>query len=266
MRSLVEKFRRKVFWTFGQPLYRRPEQVGDPVSDLFVWRNSEDWKTFFELIDIAGLFDGDESVSGRSATILFFDNNGEQFLDHRFDLLSNERQTIDLTEFVTESKSSSGTFCIFHTTPQVVSDLGSFIAERGYVSYKYKEAPLRSYVHGNLDAICLSRNKGLRLLCSSSFFPREYRLQYELSGSELYEVGIVNPSSRDQIVTCQVLCACNGARLVVQEVRLRPRASHVFFVQVEAVQPVRVVISSHLIMARPLVFRIHQQKMIVFHG
>lgn len=265
MRSLVEKLRRAL-WTFGQPLTRRPEQAGDPVSDLFVWRNSGEWKTFFELTDIAGLFDDREGVSSRSVTIVFFDNNGEQFLEKYLDLLPNQRQTIDLTEFVTESKSSFGTFCVFHATPQVVSDLGSFVAERGYVSYRYKDAPLRSYVHGSLDAISLCRNKGLRLLSSSSFFPREYRLQHELSGPALYEVGIVNPSSRDQIVTCQVLSARNGEGLGTQEVQLRPRASHVFPVQVEVSQPVRVVINSHLVMARPFVFRIHQQKMVVFHG
>ena len=265
MRGLVEKLRRAL-WTFGQPLTRRPERAGDPVSDLFVWRNSEDWKTFFELTDMAGLFDGGEDVPSRSATILFFDNNGEQFLEQRLDMLSNQRRTIDLTEFVAESKSSFGTFCVFHSTPQVVSDLGSFIAERGYVSYHYKDAPLRGYVHGSLDAISLCVNKGLRLLGSSSFFPREYRLQHELSGPALYEVGIVNSSPRDQIVTCQVLSARNGVSLGMQEVQLRPRASHVVPVQVEASQPVRVVINSHLVMARPFVFRIHQQKMVVFHG
>lgn len=261
----MEKLRRAL-WVFGQPLTRRPEQVGDPVSDLFVWRNSGEWKTFFELTDLPGLFDDSEGVSSRSVTIMFFDNNGEQFFEKCLDLLPNQRRTIDLTEFVAESKSSFGTFCVFHTTPQVVSDLGSFIAERGYVSYRYKDAPLRGYVHGSLDAISLGRNKGLRLLSSNSFFPREYRLQHELSGPALYEVGIVNSSSRDKIVTCQVLSALNGASLGMQEVQLRPRASHVFPVQVEASQPVRVVINSHLVMARPFVFRIHQQKMVVFHG
>lgn len=266
MRRLMEKLRRAL-WTFKQPLTKRPKLTGDPVSDLFVWRNSEDWKTFFELTDIAGLFDDRGGVSNRSVTLLFFDNNGTQFLEKRLDLVPNQRQTLDLSAFVAKSESSFGTFCVFHShTPQVVSDLGSFIAERGYVSYRFKGAPLRGYVHGSLDAISLCVTKELQLLGSSSFFPRDYRLQHELSGPALYEVGIVNPSSQDQIFSCQVLSARNGEVFGMQEVQLRPRGSHVFPVQVEQSQTVRIVINSHLVMARPFIFRIHQQKLVVFHG
>ena len=47
---------RRALWTFRQPLTRKPEQLGVPVSDLFVWRNGAEWKTCFEPIDIPGLF------------------------------------------------------------------------------------------------------------------------------------------------------------------------------------------------------------------
>ncbi|MFA6051849.1 MAG: hypothetical protein WC762_04590 [Methylobacter sp.] len=265
MRYNIEKLRRAL-WTFGQPLTKKPKLAGVPVSDLFVWRNSEDWKTFFELTDIAGLFDDGEGASSRSVTILFFDSNGNQFLEKRLALLHNQRQTVDFSELLVESKSSFGTFCVFHSAPQMISDIGSFITERGYVSYRYKDAPLRSYVHGSLDAISLCESTGLTLLGSSSIFPREYRLQHELSGPALYEVAIVNPSSRNQLIACQVLSARSGASLGVQEVQLRPRGSHVFPVQVEQSQEVRIVINSRLVMARPFIFRIQEQKMVVFHG
>jgi hypothetical protein len=265
MKSFMKKLT-KAFWLYIQPLTQRPEQVGDPVSDLFIWRRSKEWKTFFELTDIAGLFDDRDGASSRSVTIVFFDNKGDQFLEKCLELLPNQRQTIDLSEFVSESQSSFGTFCIFHSTPQVISGLGSFITERGYVSYRYKNAPLRSYVHGNLDAVSLSRNKSLKLLCLSSFFLREYRLQHELLGPALYEVGIVNPSSRKKKFICHVLSSKEGGMLSTQEIILRPRASHVFPIQVEKLQSVRVVIKSYLVMARPLVYRTQKQHIDVFHG
>lgn len=258
---------RRALWTFKQPLAQRPELTGAPVSDLFVWRNAADWKTFFELTDISGLFIDREEMSGRYVTLFFFDNKGTLFLEKRLDLLPNQRQTLDLSVFLSKSESPFGTFCVFHSyTPKVVSDLGSFIAERGYVSYRYKDAPLRAYVHGNLDAISLRLDKSVQLLGSSSLRAREYRLQHELLGPALYEVGIVNSTSRNQRLSCQVFSARSGEILGTQEIQLRPKGCHVFQIQVDQSQPSRIVINSHLVMARPLVFRIHNQKMDVFHG
>ncbi len=266
MRNPIERLRRGL-WLIKQPLNQRPELTGAPVSDLFVWRNSEDWKTFFELTDISGLFADSDGKSERYVTLFFFDNNGDMFLEKRLDLILNQRQTLDLSVFVSKIESPFGTFCVFHShTPKVVSDLGSFITERGYVSYRYKGAPLRTYVHGNLDAISLRPDKSMQLLGSSSFRVREYRLQHELLGPALYEVGIVNPGSRDQRVSCQVFSTRSGEILGAQEAQLQPKGCHMFPIQVDQSQPSRIVINSHLVMARPLVFRIHNQKMDVYHG
>ena len=262
----MEKLRRAL-WTFKQPLTKRPELTGAPVSDLFVWRNAADWKTFFELTDISGLFIDREEMSRRYVTLFFFDNKGTLFLEKRLDMVPNQRQTLNLSVFLSKSESFFGTFCVFHSyTPKVVSDLGSFIAERGYVSYCYNGAPLRTYVHGNLDAIAQLPNKRLQPLGGGSLRAREYRLQHELLGPALYEVGIVNPTSRNQRLSCQVLSARSGEVFGTQEAQLRPRGSHVFPIQVDQSQPSRIVINSHLVMARPLVFRIRQQQIDVFHG
>lgn len=266
MRQYIERLR-KSLWTIKQPLTRKPALTRTPVSDLFVWRNSEDWETFFELTDISGLFIDGEMASGRYVTILFFDNNGNLFSEKRFDLIQNQRRTLDLSPLLSKSDSTFGTFCVFHSrTPDAVSDLGSFIAERGYLSYRYGRAPLRSYAHGNLDAISLQPSKTTQLLGSSSLRVREYRLQHELFGPALYEAVVVNPSSRDQYLTCKVLSTRTGGISAMQKVQLRPRAAHIFSAQVEQSQTARVVIDSHLVMARPLVFRIQNKKIDVFHG
>ena len=105
----------------------------------------------------------------------------------------------------------------------------------------------------------------MQLLGSNSFRTREYRLQHELLGSALYEVGVVNHSSRDQYLTCKVLSTRTGGISATQKVQLRPRAAHIFSVQVEQSQTAKIVIDSHLVMARPLVFRVQNKKMDVFH-
>ena len=266
MHRQIERIRRGL-WALKQPLTQVPKLSGVPVSDLFVWRNSEDWKTFFELIDIPRLFVGSEDTSEHYVTLFFFDSDGTPFLEKRLELARDQRQSIDLSGLISKSENPVGTVCVFHSyTPEVIASLGSFITERGYVSYCYKGAPLRAYVHGNLDAIALQPDKSMQLLGTTSFRTREYRLQYELLSPALYEIAVVNPSSRDQRLSCQVFSTLNDKILDAQEVQLRPRGSHVFPIQLEQSQIARIIINSHLVMTRPLVFRINNRKMDVFHG
>ncbi len=76
-----------------------------------------------------------------------------------------------MTQLTSLAKSDYGTFSIFHShTPKEVTELGSFLTERGYVSYCYKGAPLRSYVHGNLDAIAQYLDGKMQLLGARSFY------------------------------------------------------------------------------------------------
>lgn len=266
MQAYMERIGRAL-WTFRQPLTRRPKSLGVPVSDLFVWRNDANWETSFELIDIPGLFEPDKGKADRHVTFIFLDKDGVPFLERRIDLGSCQRQTLELSSFIPESQGSYGTFCVFHSeTPDVVASLGSYLAERGYVSYRYKKNPLRAYVHGNLDAVAMLPDRTLQQLGGSSILAREYRLQHELRGSACYEVGIVNPCPRNQRVSCRVVSARTGALLDQQHAHLGPCGCYVFSVQVEASQHGRIVIASHMIMGRPLLFRTQGQGMDVFHG
>ena len=88
--------------------------------------------------------------------------------------------------------------------------MGSFITERGYVSYRHTGSPLRSYVHGNFDAISLWPDKRMKMLGVKSFLPREFRLQHELLGRGLYEIGVVNSSSKVQHLSRQILSSQSG--------------------------------------------------------
>ncbi len=266
MRNFIARARRAL-WTFKQPITKIPKLLGVPISDLFVWRNSDVWQTFFELTDISGLFVDHEKMPERYATFFFFDNEGVLLFEKRLGLICNQRQTIDLSVFLSDSKCAFGTFCVFHSyTPKVVSDLGSFITERGYVSYRYNGAPLRSYVHGNLDAISLWPDKSMKMLGANSFLSRTFRLQHELLGPALYEIGVVNPSSRVQHLSCQIRSSQSGEILDIQKAVMSPRGTHVFQVKLEQSAAARIIINSHLVMARPLVFRINNHKMDVFHG
>jgi hypothetical protein len=262
----VERYRRAL-WTWRQPLTRRPLAPAVPISDLFVWRNSAEWTTSFELIDIPGLFsDGDEN-SDKHAILFIFDQHGRQFLKKRLELLSGRRKTIDLSVFLSQMNDEVGTFAVFHSSsPTELEPMGSFLAERGYVSYRYRDAPLRAYVHGNLDAIAQASDGDLQLLGCSGFLRREYSLQHELQPGVDYELGMVNPTTATQRCTCQLVSVRSGKMEDVRMVNLPPGGIQLVPVRPDRSEPVRLVIQSHLVMARPLVFRIQNHKLDVFHG
>jgi hypothetical protein len=252
-------------WTWRQPLTHLPGIASAPISDLFVWRSNEEWHTYFELIDIPSLFE--DYQASRYVTLILFDWSGRRISEQKVSLQANSRHTLDISAKVGRAHGESGTFSVFHsTTPSVVTKLGSSLAERGYVSYRYRDAPLRAYVHGNLDAISLSADGELQLLGGSSFLRREYSLQHELQPGVVYELGMVNPTSTSQRCIYKLISAHSAKILYVQEVSLPPGGIQLVPVQSDKSESVRLVIQSHLVMARPLVFRIQNLKLDVFHG
>ena len=260
----IDRLRRAI-WTWRQPLTRLPASAASPISDLFVWRSSEEWQTFFELIDIPSLFEGDEGE--RYVNLIFFDRAGRRVLEQRIKLQANCRHTLDISALVGRTHGQSGTFAVFHTRmPSSITKLGSFLAERGYVSYCYLGAPLRAYVHGNLDAISLGSDGKLQLLGGVGLLRREYNLQHEMPPGVVYEFAMVNPTPTAQRCSCQFTSMTSGKILFVQVVNVPPGGSELISMQVDKSESVRLVIESRLVMARPLVFRIKNLKLDVFHG
>jgi hypothetical protein len=227
----------------------------------------EEWQTSFELIDIPRLFVDSEGDVNTIVKLVFFDSSGQQFLSKKILVLPAMRQTIDLAQYLTDINEEMGTFAVFHNSvPLAITSMGSFLAERGYVSYRYQGAPLRSYVHGNLDAIAQNANGQLQALGGRSFFQREYRLQFELVPGTQYQLCIVNPTASEQKCTGKLVSINGGRILRSQSFKLTPGGVYALTFQSEITELARVIIVSHIIMARPLVFNMQNSKMDVFHG
>jgi len=266
MIQVVEKILRSP-WTWRQSLTGRPYDLNAPISDLFIWRNSAEWQTSFELIDIPGLFVDSEGDSSTLVKLVFFDNSGHQFLSKEIVVLPAIRQTINLASHLAGINEEMGTFAVFHNSvPLAISSIGSYLAERGYVSYRYQGAPLRSYVHGNLDAIAQNTNGNLQALGGSSFFQRQYRMQFELTPGSQYKLCLVNPTASEQKCVGKLVSINGGKILCSKPFKLTPGGVHELTFQSEVTEHARVVIESHIVMARPLVFSIQNFKMDVFHG
>lgn len=263
MKEYIEKLRRAT-WTYKQPLTQIPNTVGATVSDLFIWRNSSEWETFFELINLPAIFSGGDGAKS-NVTLIFFDAFGQVLFEKVIQISPDRRKTLVLSKIIGKDHGLVGTFSVFHAdTPQSLKSLGCHLVERGYVGYRYRGAPLRSYVHGNLDAVARLSNKNIQLLGGQSFCNREYILQHPLIRQDVYELAIVNPTWKKQKVLCRNLSA-KDKLISLQSANLAPCGSHIF-----RVTPVdndqRIIMSSRMIMARPLVFHIRSKKIDVFHG
>ncbi len=55
IKTIYKKLKRGL-WTFKQPLAAKPKSLNNPVSDLFLWRKSSKWQTYFDLYDIGSLY------------------------------------------------------------------------------------------------------------------------------------------------------------------------------------------------------------------
>ena len=260
LNNFVKKVR-KAPWVMGQKLTKKPVNPQSVISDLFLWRRSNDWDTYFELIDIAGLF-GDDNQ--HSINIVFFDEFGNEFYRQLIELNMLCRQVLNISDLLSKLDNipgDYGTFAVFHQqTPSGVLEIASFIAERGYVSYQYKKAPLRSYLHGNLDAI----DDTLTPLSGSSFLNRKYNLQYLLNLNKGYEIALVNTSSSNKKVKLEIV-SFSGKVQMTESVILKSK--QIFLLPVNNLLTLsRLIIQSKMIMARPVLFSFHGDEMDVFHG
>jgi len=265
MKSLLKRLR-LAGWTYRQSLSRPPRLKGAPVSDLFVWRQGAEWETFFELTDMPGLYAVDDLPALRQVLVKIFDSSGRLFAQQRIIAASYKRTILNISRLVVGCSDQIGTFAVFHShTPKSIRAMGSFLAERGYVSYRYSGAPLRSYVHGNLDALSLKQDEGLDLLGGTSIRQREYRLQHELLASMQYQFVIVNSSNRPKKIIYEIKEVDDAKSQQYFEAFLPPCGCHLFEC-IPTHTSMRLVIHSSLIMARPIVFRLENAKLDVLHG
>ena len=280
--SLLERVDQLV-WRVKQPLTKKPSDPRSVVSDLFVWRKGHGWQTFFELTDIASLFG--QSSEPTVIRVFIFNQSGGFMGESTFAAPSYSRLRVDISDLAAPCMDNVGTFCVLHSgTPRIITNLGSSLAEGGYVSYCYGESSLKSYIHGNLDAVSLTPTGAIELLAGTSFLKREYRLQHELKKDKSYTLAIVNASTKMQSVQFELVITREKkkpaedvfkftkltakARCSQFRINLKPRACHLFHVSpIEfAGDSVRVVIKSHLVMLRPIVFQTDRGRIDVFHG
>ena len=241
---------------------------GATISDLFILRMEDKWQTFFELLNINQIINPTQrEVKQESVRFLFYSKTGEFLGSKEIDLPIHMKKTVNLNQIAsTLGITKDGLFSVFHENPpQWFETYNCFLAERGYTGYlNHEKGNIKSFVHGNIDAIAFNSNKKTKLLGEVSLRQKEYRLQHTLDQNKEYELFFVNPSLKKQAIEfheqrgeeelkTQMILPSGGMGKYVKPIREYKSNS-------------RLIIKSKLPLARPVVFKYMETSFDVFHG
>ena len=251
----------------GISITKRPI-IGSVISDLFPLRIEDGWNTFFELLNYQQILNSEEQniISG-AIEIKFYDKDGIFLKTYKIKNITRLKYTLNLKEIANQlGINHDGVFAVFHQNEiPWISERNSFLAERGYIGFENKElGNIKSFIHGNLDAISQQKNSKEILLGTSSFLNKEYHLQHELSYNFEYELFWVNSTNRSK-------------QFEIIELRGIEKKSTIFKIPAGGIKSLiigqnnkqektRVIIISKLYIARPVIFKYMDSSFDVFHG
>ena len=163
---------------------------------MFIWRQNKFWETNFELINFKPFFEKNNKES-ETIKMEIRDKDGQTLVNLKFVVESMKKKTINLSEILNQSnlKHDFGTFSVYHEHLDSVNEFNSYIAERGYSSYRYNNLDTLSSVHGNLDAVSILDNEK-KLLGKQTLLNKNFNIQYKFENQNCYDLFFVNPTNK----------------------------------------------------------------------
>ena len=262
---IIKNFDSKYFEFFGTKyiyITKIPSNKFDVISDLFPLRIEDNWNSHFELLNVPRLISFKNNLFYKNEIeFYFFDSKGSFLNRYKTSMNKEFKITIDLKKIANNlGIFTDGTFAVFHKNKiDSLSNSKSFITDRGYVGYEnLKFGPIKGYVHGNFDAI--SKGHDLKLLGVTSFFNKDYNIQYEFSPNSTYELFWVNTSK--SVVKIKITTSVISDKNDYIIIKPGGIKSYVF----KTSNTSKLKITSRLNMARPVIFRYMKNSFDVFHG
>lgn len=264
-RNCFAKIKRKVKFGINIPLkvFKKPLIPNSVTSDLFPIRNDAFWKTEFEFLNIPGLISGDISKA-HDAKIAFFNGKGLLLGFKKIKISGIGRKTLDINELLTGDFKAASTFAVFHDYESQSLDLGgSFLAERGYAGYKFRDASVKGYVHGNLDAVSYSLGR-VEKLGNYGPFKKTYSVQHLLTGPSHYEFIFTNPTAKK--IAIQSILDLNNRVKNLPKIKIDSLGVGTVKIEIKYGEIGKIKFKSFLYLGRPVVFRVTSDSFDVFHG
>lgn len=244
-------------------------QYNEVSSDLFFWKCSNEWETFFNIYHLGPIISPNfkESYNG---IIEFYDKNGNIIHRSTIKLKYGKNNLLTLNKLLInlDLKDTYGTFSVFHDVPN-----NSFykqnkicIAERGAVSYRKKNdgSLLRSYVHGNINASAMNiKTKNSRVVGLEQKKIFKYRFQLNLDDAVKSEIILINFLSRAASV--KIFTYYDKKKKLIRENVISPRGCSTLFFD-ESKKNNIIEIESKINFLRPLLFKYYNHHFDVLHG
>ena len=246
-------------------LTKKPNQ-GHVISDLFLLRQEGEWETYFECIQINKILNPFKDFKKNSIKIYFNNFDGE-FIGEKTILMSEDHKiSLNINEIANGlGINKDSTFSVFHSNKtKWLSNFGSFLGDRGYSGYvNLKIGPIKSFIHGNLDAISYFNNK-TKLLGNFSFTYKKYFIQHVFESKFEYELFWVNATNTKQKFKINEIKS-NGEKSISLEVNPRGIIKFIKKIDKSGLNS-KIFIKSKLFLARPIIFKIMKSSFDVFHG
>jgi hypothetical protein len=186
-----------------KPVYfkKLPKNKIISISDAFVWRTDQNFKTKFKFADIYYLFFG---IEDSWVEILFFSKEKNFLKKIKIGKLEVSNELVIDSNFL-NNINDFGTFYIYHYTNKLskLND-GDAIQNRCYVGYS-KEDNIYSYMHGNTfssyaDITLKTRNYNSNLINFSFFTNNFYSIQKNFNDYDSNELFFSNPTTKKMIL------------------------------------------------------------------
>ena len=241
---------------------RKIPKKNSVISDLFIWRNNEDWQTKFELMNFKPFFDKNNKKK-ESIIVEIRDKNGSNLTSSIFTIESMQKKTIDISELLYDKKINHdhGTFSVYHEHIPIINQFEAFIAERGYSLFKYKNLKTFSSVHGNLDAISFLDQKK-QFLGKQTILSKNFNIQFKFENRNYYDLFFVNPTNKNLKIKIFFIRSNNN---LSETITIAPGGSE--FVNLKEGHNIkRIFVRSKYLMSRPLVFEYNENFINSFHA
>ena len=251
-----------------------PNDFKATYSDIFIWRSKKNWQTSYDWIPLIDLIDVKVDLKNnikRKSRLLIFSKKGILLSEINLQFEGHKKFEVNISEYISsiQTKDNYGTFTIFHNDipSENLLEEGN-LSDRGYVSYGFNGGIIKSYVHGNLDAVSSDfSSNGINKFSyfKSTILKRRFNLQYLFKSFNNYELGLTNPTKKKQIVIFEFL---NNKAQKFKSIRKEINSLGAELIRMPKYKKDYLVsIRSNLPIARPLIFKFNGKNFVdVFHG
>lgn len=202
MKSLIKNLSHKPFAILlrntlnFKPIDTLPSQNNGftSISDAFIWRTDNGFKTKFKYADLLKLF---YNIEKSWIEIVIFSKKNEFIKKLKFNNLQLSNEFI-IDKNALEGIEDYGSFFIYHYTYEDLPS-GNILSNRCYLGYSHYNK-LYSFVHGNTLASYTCTNTGNKIntniVKTSLLKNQNYRIQKNFKNYDSNEIFFANPTSK----------------------------------------------------------------------